>query len=94
MPTILTLIAAPTDETHTRLFNFVSRNHSFDISDADFAGKLAVVVEQDRRVVESQRPEQIPTDLRDELHLKVPDASGIAYRTLLSRIEGSTAFMP
>ena len=38
---------------------------------------------QDQVIVESQRPEEIPTDLREELHLKVPDASGIAYRRLL-----------
>jgi phenylpropionate dioxygenase-like ring-hydroxylating dioxygenase large terminal subunit len=52
------------------------------------------VFEQDRRIIESQRPELIPTDLRDELHLKVPDASGIAYRRLLSAIAFSEPFMP
>jgi len=52
------------------------------------------IFEQDRRIIESQRPEEIPTDLRDELHLKVPDASGIAYRRLLSGISGATPFMP
>ena len=49
---------------------------------------------QDRLVVESQRPERIPTDLRDELHLKVPDASGIAYRKYLGAIQGTAAYMP
>jgi hypothetical protein len=44
--------------------------------------------------VESQRPEEIPTDLREELHLKVPDASGIAYRTLLGRIKKIEPFLP
>jgi len=51
-------------------------------------------MEQDRVIVESQRPEEIPTDLRDELHLKVPDASGIAYRRVLGRIGDSIHFMP
>ena len=92
--TILTLIGSPTDEKHTRLFNFVSRNHSFHLTDEEFSGQLLTVVEQDRRVVESQRPEQIPTDLRDELHLKVPDATGIAYRTALGRIQGVGPFLP
>jgi hypothetical protein len=49
---------------------------------------------QDRAIVESQRPEEIPLDLKDELHLKVPDATGIAYRRLLARISDSGAFMP
>jgi hypothetical protein len=41
-------------------------------------------MEQDRAVVESQRPEQLPVDLREELHIKVPDAASILYRRLLS----------
>ena len=45
-------------------------------------------------IVESQRPEEIPTDLKDELHLKVPDASGIAYRRVLGRIDQVTPFGP
>ena len=49
---------------------------------------------QDRLVVESQLPERIPTDLRDELHLEVPDASGIAYREFLGAIQGIAAYMP
>ena len=34
---------------------------------------------QDQRIVESQRPEQVPFDLADELHLKF-DAVAVAYR--------------
>jgi hypothetical protein len=45
-------------------------------------------------IVESQRPEEIPTDLREELHLRVPDASGIVYRRLLGQIGDTAAFMP
>jgi phenylpropionate dioxygenase-like ring-hydroxylating dioxygenase large terminal subunit len=42
------------------------------------------VFAQDRRVVESQRPEQIPLSLREEMHLRVPDAFALVYRRLLS----------
>ena len=38
-----------------------------------------VIFGQDQRVVESQRPEQVPFDLADELHLQF-DAVAIAYR--------------
>ena len=38
------------------------------------------IFEQDRRVVESQRPEQVPFDLAAEMHLKF-DAVAINYRT-------------
>ena len=92
--TILTLIAAPVDEAHTRIYSFIGRNHSLDVSDEEWAGSGNLILDQDRRIVESQRPEQIPTDLKDELHLKVPDASGIAYRRLLGRISGVTPFLP
>ena len=33
-------------------------------------------------------------DLRDELHLEMPDRSGIACRTLLSTIPDVRAYMP
>jgi hypothetical protein len=51
-------------------------------------------MEQDRPVVESQRPHEIPADLREELHLKVPDANAVAYRRLLGGIERVAAYMP
>ena len=44
------------------------------------------IFNQDKRVVESQRPEQVPFDLADELHLKF-DAVAVAYRRAM-RAEG------
>jgi hypothetical protein len=37
---------------------------------------------------------EIPIDLRDELHLKVPDANAFMYRRLLSRIKGIAPHLP
>ncbi len=42
-----------------------------------------VIAEQDRVIVENQRPEEIPLDLAEELHLKIPDALGLAYRRFM-----------
>jgi phenylpropionate dioxygenase-like ring-hydroxylating dioxygenase large terminal subunit len=94
--TVLAQFASPIEETRTAVFAAIGRNHSFDVSDREIAGGdwFDTVIDQDRRVVESQRPERIPTDLREELHLKVPDATGIAYRKLLARIDGISSFMP
>jgi len=92
--TILSFVAAPIDETHTRIYQYIARNHSLDQPDADWTSTFDTITAQDQRIVESQRPEAIPTDLKDELHLKVPDASGIAYRRLLGRIKGVTPFLP
>lgn len=92
--TILSFIATPIDAGKTRMFVFVARNHAQDVDDASYGAGLAEIMEQDRVIVENQRPEEIPTDLRDELHLKVPDAVAIAYRRLLGRMEHGTPFMP
>jgi vanillate O-demethylase monooxygenase subunit len=40
-------------------------------------------LEQDRVVVESQRPEELPIDLASELHIKGVDRVSIEYRRWL-----------
>lgn len=93
--TLISLVASPTSETTTALFLWIARNHQLEPEhDDEFIDFTHEIMEQDRLIVESQRPERIPTDLRDELHLKVPDASGIAYRRYLGAIQGTAAFMP
>jgi hypothetical protein len=49
---------------------------------------------QDRAIVESQRPEEVPLDLRDEIHLKVPDLVALSYRKLLRSIDHTDSYMP
>jgi len=85
--TILTFIASPIDAKRTRLFCFIARNHSLEKTDAQMSEGFDEIMEQDRRVVESQHPEEIPTHIREELHLRVPDAASIAYRKLLLGVE-------
>ncbi|HZQ63961.1 MAG TPA: aromatic ring-hydroxylating dioxygenase subunit alpha [Gaiellaceae bacterium] len=92
--TIISLVSAPTTPKLTHMYLFITRNYRLDEDDRTFKDFSDVIMDQDRVIVESQRPEEIPTDLREELHLKVPDASGIAYRRLLGRIDQAGAFMP
>ena len=100
--TILTGFCKPIDSTTTHIYRFMARNHKKDtgfrqeMTEAELiqSPEAKMVLAQDRMIVESQRPEIIPLDLREELHLKVPDASGIAYRKLLASIAGSEPFMP
>jgi phenylpropionate dioxygenase-like ring-hydroxylating dioxygenase large terminal subunit len=40
---------------------------------------------QDRDIVETQRPERIPTDLREEMHHRT-DRLGVAYRRWLREL--------
>ncbi len=45
-----------------------------------------IVAEQDRVIVESQRPEELPLDLTEELHIKGPDAPALQYRKMLGEL--------
>ncbi len=92
--TILSFIASPVDESTTRIYAFIARNHSRDKDDSAFSDGFDTIMEQDRVIVESQRPEQIPTDLREELHLKISDAAAIAYRRMLGELEGAQTSTP
>jgi phenylpropionate dioxygenase-like ring-hydroxylating dioxygenase large terminal subunit len=53
--------------------------------EAEYTPRIGAIFEEDRIVVESQRPELLPIDLQAELHLK-SDRVAIAYRTWLSEL--------
>ncbi len=100
---VLTLIVTPVNPATSHVYAFIARNHEGATAlenkgqkqlESDVRAAFEPIMNQDRAIVESQRPEEIPLDLKDELHLKVPDATGIAYRRLLARISDSGAFMP
>lgn len=92
--TYVTLHGSPTESKLTNSWVVFLRNYAVDAPDSAFDHFSNRVVEQDRRIVESQRPELIPIDLREELHLKVPDASGIALRRVLGQIDNIESFLP
>lgn len=83
--TVVTVAASPTEAKRTRVFRVVHRNHEVDR--AQFVEEYLHVLEQDRVVVESVRPEEIPADLREELHIRVPDLASIAYRRWLAGVD-------
>ena len=47
---------------------------------------LRRIFEQDKRIVESQRPEELPLDLAEELHLRGPDTPALEYRRRLKQM--------
>jgi phenylpropionate dioxygenase-like ring-hydroxylating dioxygenase large terminal subunit len=88
---LLTMALCPHSARRTTLYLWISRDHDFERPDEEYREFSRVVFAQDKRVVETQRPEQIPTDLKAELHLKVPDAFSVEFRQLFNRIaEGPT----
>jgi phenylpropionate dioxygenase-like ring-hydroxylating dioxygenase large terminal subunit len=65
----------------------VGRN--FPLDPAEEARRFALdelINAQDKPVVESQRPEELPLDLAAELHLKGPDAVAVAYRRFMAEL--------
>ncbi len=79
------VIASPTEAKRTRVFRIVFRN--FVETNPNFVSDYLHILEQDRVVVESIRPEEIPTSLKEELHIKVPDLSSIAFRRWLEDVD-------
>ena len=70
----------------TRIF-LITRNHPHDIEkDGGTEKFLELVAEQDRLIVENQRPQDLPLDLTEELHVKGPDAGSLVYRRALREI--------
>ena len=61
------------------------RNYAFDESEEIFIEFQDKQIEQDRIIVENQKPELLPLDLQAELNL-VSDRVSIAYRKMLREI--------
>jgi phenylpropionate dioxygenase-like ring-hydroxylating dioxygenase large terminal subunit len=75
--------ATPVEPRRTRNFTITSRNFYRDEWLEQALSLQDVVYEQDRPVVESQRPEELPEDLSEELHVKNVDTYSLHYRKWL-----------
>ncbi len=76
-------LCSPVANKETRFFRFMGRNFSDFQSDEDLNRRHRLTFEQDRTIVESQRPSELPVDLAEELHLRGPDTPAIEYRRRL-----------
>ena len=76
------LAAQPLDEMRCIIRLAVAINFGPELTEADIRRRQDVVFAQDREIVEQQRPERIPIDLRAELHIR-SDKFGVAYRRWL-----------
>jgi vanillate O-demethylase monooxygenase subunit len=94
---VIFFTCSPLSMTETKLFELTSQNYALDTAndEADeYSGYSVQVFEEDRRIVEAQRPEELPFDLTEELHIKGPDISGIEYRRWMARLVGDTLPSP
>ena len=79
------LHATPTAAGETLAYALLSRNYDLDASDETYIDFQNTLMAQDKRIIESQRPENLPLDLQAELHLK-SDRLAIAYRRYLQEL--------
>ena len=75
----------PVDELKSRGWILMSMNYGFDQPAADLRHFQDIVTAEDIPIVESQRPELLPLDLQEELHLR-SDRIAIAYRRWLREL--------
>jgi len=77
-------VSQPISKNKCRGFCIVGRNFNHHISDKVYKDFEKVIFGQDKRIVESQRPEQVPFDFTEELHLKF-DAVAMNYRKAMKK---------
>jgi phenylpropionate dioxygenase-like ring-hydroxylating dioxygenase large terminal subunit len=77
-------VSQPISKDRCQGYCIIGRNYDLDDPDATLQAFEDVIFGQDQRIVESQRPEQVPFDLADELHLQF-DAVAIHYRRAMTK---------
>jgi len=76
---IYLFVSQPISKNKCRGYCVIGRNYNLQEPDTVLQEFEKVIFDQDKRIVESQRPEQVPFDFAQELHLKF-DAVAINYR--------------
>ncbi|GAA5235527.1 aromatic ring-hydroxylating dioxygenase subunit alpha [Verticiella sediminum] len=77
--------ASPVSARRTRLFVPIARDVNTHLSEEEVQAFNLRVFEEDRRMVEAQKPERLPLDISLEGHIPA-DRSSIAYRRGLKRM--------
>jgi vanillate O-demethylase monooxygenase subunit len=69
-----------------RLRRFIRSMRDFDLHlpDEPFRLQSELVQSQDKAIVEEQRPEELPVDLAEEMHVRGPDDPAVVYRRALA----------
>ena len=75
-------VASPVSANRTRIFQLNLTNNLY-CSKEDYAEYQLVTDEEDRICVEAQRPEELPLDLREEIHIPA-DRLSLKYRKVLA----------
>ena len=85
---VLFFVAGPRAAKECWQLHIMMRNYEVTPEDERETRHLYdAVIEQDKVIVEAQRPEELPIDLAEEMHLKGPDAVAVAYRRMLAELD-------
>lgn len=77
-------VSQPISKNECRGYCIIGRNYNLEESDSVLQNFEKVIFDQDKRIVESQRPEIVPFDFTEELHLKF-DAVAMKYRRTMKK---------
>jgi phenylpropionate dioxygenase-like ring-hydroxylating dioxygenase large terminal subunit len=83
---IVFVAVCPVTRNRLQRFSYKMRNYDLDGPDDAYIERAQIVSEQDRAIVEEQRPEELPVDLTAELHIKGPDDPALVYRRTLAAL--------
>jgi vanillate O-demethylase monooxygenase subunit len=87
---VVFLAVSPTTDKTLRRFVYKMRDYDLSAPDDRFIEKSNTVATQDRAIVEQQRPEELPVDLAEEMHVRGPDDPAVVYRRMLAGIGADT----
>lgn len=82
---------SPISDKESDRYMIVARNFGFDQPPEKFKNFTMTVWEQDRVIVETQRPEEVPIDWAEELHVRGPDDPSVLYRKQLRNLNNQSA---
>jgi len=78
-------IVTPVDEQNSVAWAILAMDYGHELPADEILAFQDKITLQDKPIVESQRPELLPLDLQEELHLR-SDKTAIAYRRWLRAI--------
>lgn len=75
----------PIAKNRTRIFFFIARNFDHHVPERQLLDWENAIIAEDKPIVESQRPEELPVDLTEEFHIR-SDRFATAYRQAMKEL--------
>jgi phenylpropionate dioxygenase-like ring-hydroxylating dioxygenase large terminal subunit len=75
----------PVSRNKTRIFFFIARNFDHHVPVRQLLDWENAILAEDRPIVESQRPEELPVDLSEEFHIR-SDRFATAFRQAMKKL--------